>query len=385
MSGAPNKSLKIGIVGAGIGGLACAIALRKSNHEVQIFERARELKEVGAGLTLWANGTVALERLGVLYECVENGKTLETLNVQRKDARLLMTIPLQSFATPALGVHRADLHTALRAPVNTMIQLGFNCEEMWEDSTGAYIKSNTETAGPFDLVLGADGLRSQVRERILGPAQPHYHGYRIWRGIAHDSEALSPNGEFFETWGRGMRFGHFPIGGGKICWYATANGPEDKSRTPPRDSKTFLSEAFEGWCRPLAQFIQNTSEILCTNAYDRAPQRGWSRGRFLLIGDAAHPTVPNLGLGACMALEDAVVLGKIFNATSSIENGLAAFEKERFKRTASIMRRSQRIGRIGQWAGATTMIRDEICALIPGTLFTRTSRAIHAYTGLDAA
>jgi 2-polyprenyl-6-methoxyphenol hydroxylase-like FAD-dependent oxidoreductase len=153
-----------------------------------------------------------------------------------------------------------------------------------------------------------------------------------------------------ETWGAGKRFGLVPLGKNRFYWYATNNQPESEI-LPPIARKAQLSKFFDDWHAPIPQIIEATpaENILHNDCYDRTPERGWSSGRVCLIGDAAHPTTPNMGQGGCIALEDAVVLTRCLQSADAPESAFEDFERLRFTRTQFINKRSLLLGRVGQW------------------------------------
>jgi 2-polyprenyl-6-methoxyphenol hydroxylase-like FAD-dependent oxidoreductase len=368
--------VRIAVVGAGLGGLASAVALRDAGHEVAVFERAAALSEVDSGLTLWSNGTLALRRLGVLDALTSRAAPLARLHLRRWDGRPLMSIPTEAFSTPALGVHRADLHTALLARLSpASIHLGVQCHGVHETAAGVVV----EGAGgePFDLVVAADGARSSLRAYVCGTDAPRYKGYTIFRGTADLARSPLPSGVLAETWGRGMRFGLFRMSPGRWCWYAALNRPEG-TILPSERRREELLRVFSSWAAPVPAVIASTLHILQNDAYGISPATRWSRGRVVLIGDAAHPMPPNLGQGACLSLEDAVRLGELLKGMTVAGPALRRFEADRRRRVYSIAARSARIGALGQWE-SLTRARDAVARLVPGRWLTLSSRSIHSY------
>jgi 2-polyprenyl-6-methoxyphenol hydroxylase-like FAD-dependent oxidoreductase/lipocalin len=370
--------LRIAIVGAGIGGLAAAVALRDAGHEVEVFERAKALAEADAGLTLWPNGTLALRRLGVLDAVRRRGAALARLHLRRWDGAALMGIPTERFDTDAVGVHRADLFAALlsRLPGGS-IHLNSACAVALDASGEATLAGTGR--GAFDLVVAADGARSAFRAAVCGVDAPRYAGYTVFRGVVAPARKPLPAGLMTETWGRGLRFGLFPIGAGRWCWYAAVDQSEG-ALVPAADRAERLRALFADWSGPAAGLVAATPHILQTDAYLLRAAPRWRRGRVLLLGDAAHPMPPNLGQGACMTLEDAALLGELLSGRGETSAALARFEAERRGRTGSIAGRSGRIGALGQWsAPLSAAVRDAAARLIPGRWFTWTSRDIHAH------
>ena len=233
------------------------------------------------------------------------------------------------------------------------------------DGVHAFFADETEERGA--VLVGADGLRSRVRGRLFGDERPRYAGYTSWRGVAPESE-LVPVGGGFESWGRGRRFGCAHVGGGRVYWFATRNAPEGED-DGPAGSRATLLETFRGWHEPVEPLIRATEEdaILRTDIYDRDPLgKIWGEGRTSLLGDAAHPMTPNLGQGACQAIEDTVVLARCLRESDEAAGALRRYEAQRSDRTAAIVRRSRCIGWVGQLENPfLCRLRERTLKLIP--------------------
>ncbi len=231
-----------------------------------------------------------------------------------------------------------------------------------------------------DFVVGADGLRSRVRSHVLGVHEPVYRGYMVWRGLARLRGAI-PTSSNSESWGRGKRFGILNTGGDRFTWYATANTDADHVDSS-EGRKRELLRMFAGWHEPVERLIAATEEsaILKNGAYDLAPLRRWGKGRVVLLGDAAHPCTPNLGLGGCMALEDALVLAKSFCKEPTPELALRRYETLRRRRTRHVQRRSLVMGNIGQWENRLiTGGREVVTSMLTAKIFERNLRRVYSY------
>ncbi len=338
------------IAGGGIGGMAAALALRQAGIDVTIYERAPAFSEVGAGMSLWPNASRVLQSLGVLAPVVARGETVTQFNLLRPDGTTISTIPMDGFSTPALCIHRADLHQVLHQA------LPANCLESNQTVQSFAQSAGTVTArfgsgleARAEGLIGADGINSVVRSQIHGAAKPIYRGYCIWRGIAPDL-GVTIRGHISETWGAGQRFGILPMGQGRICWYATRNGPPAQPDAA-EGRKHEIQELFQDWHHPIPALIEATepADIIKSDARDRNPLRKWGVGCVTLLGDAAHPITPNVGQGACMAIEDAACLAKLLSGPTDVAAAFRSYEAMRNPRTAYVARQARRIGMIGQW------------------------------------
>jgi 2-polyprenyl-6-methoxyphenol hydroxylase-like FAD-dependent oxidoreductase len=200
-----------------------------------------------------------------------------------------------------------------------------------------------------DFLIGADGLHSTVRQRLHGAVKPRYAGYTCWRGVANLQPETMRNAGF-EAWGPGARFAVYPCGPRRVFWYATRNMKEGEADSL-RGRKADVQEMFGRWHLPIPDVIEATqgTDIVRNDIVDRPPSRLWGKGRMTLLGDAAHPTTPNLGQGACQAIEDAIVLADQLRRAGNTEGALRAYEKLRQRRTARITTESFRLGRVCQW------------------------------------
>lgn len=364
--------MRVLIIGGGVGGLSVGIALRRAGWDVAVFERAPAFGVVGAGLTLWANAVKALDSLG-LGPALRGGSQKspgggfhtwrgQPLAVFSGDAFERLT------GAPTVAVHRAELIDLLADALGRdRVRLGSRFVEFFQTDGGVTARFDDGRVESGDLLVGADGLKSTVRAGLFGDQPPKYAGYGAWRGVTDFDTTGMPIGEFL---GRGQRFGLVPLRGGRLYWFSCANLPQN---TPPAADghKTELLRRFGDWCRPIPDAIRRTDEgaILYNDIYDRDPADRWGEGRVTLLGDAAHPMTPNLGQGACQAIEDAAELGQCLQGVASTEAVPAAlkrYEAVRIPRTRYIVRLSRQYGRfaqvehpIGCW------FRDKVMAWTP--------------------
>lgn len=336
------------IIGGGIGGLTAAIALREAGFSVQVCERAPALREVGAAISVMANATRVLKRYGLLNALLEHGEPITAGIIQPNNGKPLMPPMAIETDVPGILLHRADLLDILLSAVpQECIHLGMELTGFTEDPGGITARFSSGREMRADLLIGADGLNSTARRLLLHDGPPVYRGYQCWRGVNPD--ARIPN--VAEILGRGVRVGLIPMGRRGGAWWLCANETEHQ-KDEPEGRKTKLLRLLAGWHESVRTVIGGTPDTaMFKNAiYDRPARPGWSRGRALLIGDAAHPTTPNLGQGGGMAIEDAALLARCLTHFDNHTDAFRRFEALRFPRVKSIVHRSRLWGRMGQWS-----------------------------------
>ncbi len=376
-----QHSINVGIVGGGIGGVAAAVALRRMGIEATVYERAEELREVGAGMMLWPNATRVLKELNLLARVAAvSGPNCHFL-VRASGGAILMDIALGRFDVPALCTRRSDLLDALISSLPAgRVRLAHCFEAFERRRSGVAVHFAGGASAEHDVVIGADGIRSRVRSQLLGVYDPIFRGYTVWRGLAQ-IEGSVPSGSNSETWGRGHRFGILNTGGEWFTWYATANTEPDQADSP-EGRKAGLLRMFAGWHEPVERLIAATAQesILKSGAYDLATLKRWGHGRVTLLGDAAHACTPNLGQGGGMALEDALVLAKSFTREATPELALRRYESLRRRRTSHLQQRSLLMGQIGQWENRMmTGGRRIVTSMLPARIFERNLRRVYSY------
>jgi 2-polyprenyl-6-methoxyphenol hydroxylase-like FAD-dependent oxidoreductase len=358
--------VRVLVVGGGIGGLATGLALRRVGIDAIVLEQAPRLEAVGAGIGLAANAMQALDRIGVGDAVRARGLATSRLVACRPDGSALVDIPLEG--REMLGVHRADLQEVLAGELGDALQLGAACEGFRDDGPGVTVTAGGEALAG-DVLIGADGLRSKTRAWLLDDGPPQYAGYTGWRAVA-ELEPKELHGRMTETWGRGVRFGLIPIGGGRLYWFVSESRHEPEALVIPA-RKAELSRRVESWHEPIQAAVAATPDdaISGTGIYWRKPARTWGRGRTTLLGDAAHPMTPDLSQGAAQALEDAVVLAASLRDAADPVAGLRAYEARRRKRTAQIVKRSYQAGRLAQASSALGAgFRDLFIRTLPNRL-----------------
>lgn len=374
--------MKISIIGGGIGGLTTAIAIKKCRPdiELEIFEGSPELRAAGAGLALAANAVQGFDQIGVKDEVLSVSNVLHFFKVLDPAGRAIMQNDnlainrnLQTISN--FSVHRADLQRVLLAQILTVpIHLDKRVWDFRQTGEGVQIRFADGTEISTDFVVAADGIHSIFRQMLLPKSQIRFAGYTCWRGVAETQlqklEGFSQHGAT-ETWGLGKRFGIVPLTNGRIYWFACLNVQKAKDERMAAFGKNELFEQFGDFHAPVAQVIGLTdpTKILWNDIIDFPPVEQFAFGRILLLGDAAHATTPNMGQGACQAIEGAVILGKTLTRIPDPTAAFAAFEKLRLKRTAFVVNRSWQLGKLAQLANpALASLRNFALRRIPDSM-----------------
>ena len=313
------------IAGAGLGGLAAAAALLQRGFDVDVYEQAPELKEIGAGVQISANGTRVLFELG-LEEPVRNWG----VRAVDKEIRLWNTGQTWSlfnrasdtigerYGVPMFLLHRGDLHKALvdavRAIKPNSIHVGHRCAGFEQDAEGVALKFEDGTSANGDVLVGADGLHSQIRRQLFGAAVPRFTGQVVWRGLVPmDSLPEYQRRMVATNWiGPSAHVTCDPVRRGELFIVV---GQVDRTNW---QTESWIEEGthaecladFQGWHPEVQSMLENTTTLYLWGLFLRDPLEHWSKGRVTLLGDACHAMLPYLGQGANSALEDGFVLAR---------------------------------------------------------------------------
>lgn len=339
-----TEKKKIAIIGGGIAGLTFARCLTSKDYEIHIFEKKELFGEIGAAISVFPNALCVMDELGLLDKILNNSGQFKTVYLKTNKGTILSTSEPKS-DYPVICIHRADLHSILLDNIVAKLYQSFALKDLSHLENGqiSLLFANGENQ-VFDAVIGADGVHSAVRKHVINDGDPIFRGYNIWRGVVKTNFDI---GYASETFGKGQRVGIVPIKDGVYGWWATCNEAymqDDK----PETTKEKLNRLFGDWHYPVAELINNTEHILKNSLIDRKPKNGWTKGNVTLLGDAAHPTTPNLGQGGCMAIEGAYILAKSIKKYGLSQKAFDRYEELQFPRSEKIVNESLKLGKMGQ-------------------------------------
>lgn len=344
-----DPATRIAIIGGGIGGLVCGLALRRVGLSPVIYERAGAFEDVGAGISLSPNAVKGLNWLGLggflaatanepLEQQLRHGRTGALLQaIERRHTR-------ETYGAPYLQLHRADLVAALVAAFGAdRVRLGQGLAQITPDGALGFADGRAVQA---DLVIGADGLRSTVRERLFEPGAPQFSGHVAWRALvpaaalpAEASSAININ-----HLGQGRNIVSYPVRGkalvNVVALTESANWAEESWSA--RAEKAELAAHFAGWAPYVQQLIaaMPADQLFRWGLFIRDPLERWVAGRVALLGDAAHPMLPYMGQGASSSIEDGVVLARALAAADDVAGALARYQAARLPRAGFLQAQS---------------------------------------------
>lgn len=351
--------MKALIAGGGIAGMAAALGFARAGWEVELFEQAETLGEVGAGLQLSPNACRVLDRLGVLPDvrarssAPESAELRDGLTGQPIYRAELGAAAEARWGAPYLHAHRADLLDVLAgaaAGAGVRLTLGSTATGAVSrpDSAALHLEGGAIAEG--DVVIGADGIRSRLRG-VAGPVEgPRFTGQVAWRGLVPVGSL--PRGAVLSgatVWmGPGRHVVAYPVRNGALVNIVAVLEREDWAEegwSLPGDPDE-LRAAFAGWAPPVPALLEAVRDCFLWGLFDRPEQVRWTRDRISLIGDAAHPMLPFLAQGAAMALEDGAALIRHLGRNPNVVAALHAYEEERWPRVVRVRQRSRANGRL---------------------------------------
>jgi salicylate hydroxylase len=341
--------LSVAIIGGGIGGTAAALSLLRAGIDVHVYEQARELREVGAGIQVSPNASRALHRLGLADKLAHLGVKPSAFHQRRwQDGRTLLRTPLAqameaAFGSPHYQMHRADvLRTLLAALPSERMHIGHRLTGFVDHGDGVEAKFENGAHIKVDVLVGADGIHSAVRHILFGPEQPRFTGCMCYRGLvpAERLKHLEIPVEAQIWMGPGKHFVHYYVRNKELLNFVAIIDQDTwtKESWTDRGDAADAIAAFEGWHSQLLGILQEVDETFIWALFERPPMRRWSVGRVTLLGDACHAMLPFMAQGAAQAIEDGVTLAACLanRGTKDVADALKRYEVLRLPRTARV-------------------------------------------------
>jgi len=345
--------VKVVIIGAGMGGMSAAIALRQIGIETAVYERVTENKPVGAAISVWSNGVKCLNYLGLQEETAELGGIVETMSyidahTGETMCRFSMQPLIDEVGQRPYPIARAELQSMLMQAYGfDHINFGMKMVSVENDTTGTTAKATFAdgTTVTADVIIGADGASSITREYVLGaPVTRRYAGYVNFNGLVDTDDTIGPATEWTTYVGEGKRVSVMPVAGGRFYFFFDVVEPEGLpyERGTARE---VLRSHFAGWA-PGVQTLIDKLDPQTTNRVeilDLDPFHTWVKGRVAVLGDAAHNTTPDIGQGGCSAMEDAIELQWAFkDHPDDVHAALAAYQSARTERAGELVLRARK-------------------------------------------
>jgi 2-polyprenyl-6-methoxyphenol hydroxylase-like FAD-dependent oxidoreductase len=371
------------IVGGGIGGLSAAVALRQRGFAPRVYEAAPELREVGAGIWVPPNAMQVLSRLGLAEAVAHEGRPVRVVELRDARAGLLNRTDLayveREFGHPTVAIHRGRLQAVLAEAAGDAVRRGSRCSRVAARGERVVVRFEGGVETEADVVIGADGVHSAVRESIFPGVAMRYSGQTSYRATLDYTLPPEFDAMGWEVWSARARFGLSSIGPDEVYWYAAVDAPEGGVDAPGtlRGTLQALAAPFPA---PIPALVAATdpARVTRTDLSDFAPIERWHLGRIALLGDAAHATTPNLGQGGAQAIEDAWVLADRLAAHDSPEAAFADYERIRMPKARMVVSTSWRFGKMAHLANPLARgARNLLLRLAPESVARRQTDALY--------
>lgn len=346
------KNVKVSIIGGGIAGLTTAIALKQKGIQANIYEAAPEVRPVGAGLALSSNAMSVYKLLGIMDEVISQGRLMASFAVLDQQGRIITKadseVISEKYGLDNFLIHRHALHDLLLSKLDPETVFTHKKAIAFRNQKDQVLVSFEDGSTlSTDFLIVGDGIHSAIRRQLLPQSSPRYSGYTCWRAVMDNSKLKISQSS--ETWGTKGRFGIAPLANEQLYWFACINASRNNPKMAGMKVMDLLYN-FKDYHQPIPQILEHTEEhqLLWNDIVDIDPIGQFAFDRIVLIGDAAHATTPNLGQGACQAIEDAFVLADEMTKRDDFRGAFQAFEKRRMARTHFIVNTSWKMGKLAQ-------------------------------------
>ena len=346
-----SAARRVLIVGAGMCGMSLGVALKRAAIDAEIVEIRPRLSEPGTGISLQGPALRALQNVGVLDQCIARGFGYSQFKACDATGNVKGTVDLPRLLGPnypaTIGILRQSVHEVLAAELSNLgvaIRLSTTVKALHQDGEGVTVDFTDGSDGRYDLVVGADGMNSVIREFIFGKEQrPHYTGQMVWRATVTRPPEVACRHSYF---GPTNKSGFNPISETQMYIYTVQNVPDRPHWADaelPQMLRGLLDE-FGGALGRGRQEIRSPEQITCRPVFSMILPPPWYRGRVVVIGDAAHTTTPHLASGASIAIEDSIVLARLLQSDRALDAGLDEFMQRRLDRCRMIVENSEQLG-----------------------------------------
>ena len=360
----------ISIIGAGIGGLTTALTLKQKGYPTAIYEGASEIKPVGAGIIIANNAMQVFKKLGLQDKIQQAGNRISCLKITDEKLKPLSVVDLsvfeQKYEVHNVAIHRGVLQKILAEALgNECINLSKRLVDI-QKNEDFELNFDDSTSIHSDILIGADGIKSIIRNQLFQENTIRNAQQICWRGVCDYELPEQYSHELNEAWGKGKRVGFVKISPQKVYWYALANQQDVKNI-----KEVNLEDFFKEFHPDIIQILKATprEKIIVADITDLKPIQNWYGENVCLIGDAAHATTPNLGQGACQAIEDAYVLGKCISEEMDINKSFKQYEKIRKKKAHEIVNISWSLGKVAHINNSLGVwLRNKIMSNIPASI-----------------
>jgi len=361
----------IDIIGAGIGGLTTAIALEQKGFKTRIFEQTEKIKPIGAGIILANNAMQVYEKLGLRNVIEEYGNPISSMNITKSNLKPLSKIDLsyfeQKYNTKNIAIHRGKLQQILIDKLkSTEINLDHKLTTIVKSKNGYDLNFKNGKKIQSSTILGADGLNSVVRQKLFPNNSIRNTNQLCWRGVTEYKLPIKYRDELNEAWGKSSRFGFVKIAENQVYWYALKSFQKNKDEFSIND----LEQYFNQYNSVIMDILKSTKKehIYTAEISDLKPTNIWHKENVCLIGDSAHATTPNMGQGACQAIEDAFVISECLNKYETTQ-AFIKYQNLRLPKAHQVVKTSWLIGKIAHLSNPLLIgLRNQMLRITPSSV-----------------